>query len=148
MTLNYKFALPITTSSLIAMLLFLGCSTSIGLNPVMPKHGRELAPEELVLQWEPASEVADETCYQVLIQDESDSTVYSETMLKETRHVVTIELAPGMYRWSVRPLYLHGEEWTFGQWMYRKWMKFFVVAAAWGKGPYKFRIVQPEPLPE
>jgi hypothetical protein len=122
----------------------MGCSSTIGLVPITPNHKASLQAENLVLQWEPATEQAEDVYYQILIEDESHISVYERTMVRETHHVVTKHLKPGYYTWSVRPMYLRDGQWMPGPWMQREWSYFFIYFMSAGRGPYEFKIIQPK----
>ena len=142
MALN-KTLTQVRSVALLGVLLT-GCSSTIGLVPIMPKHGKSVSAEEIALEWEPSSTQADDLYYQLVIQDKLGKPVYEQNELRETRHVVTAQLAPGRYDWSVRPMYLRSGEWQPGVWTQREWSYFFVFFVSAGKGPYEFRVVQPQ----
>jgi hypothetical protein len=128
--------------TMLGILALTGCSSTIGLVPVTPKQGKSVASNELVLAWEEAPAPADDVYYQLLIQNEAGASVYEQSELRETRHVVTAQLKPGRYQWTVRPVYLRNGEWAPGEWTMREWTHFYVVFITWGKGLYEFKVVQ------
>jgi hypothetical protein len=126
----------------VAILLF-GCVTwSQGLSPVQPRYGDVLRPSAPVLEWKPATEPADEIRYDVAVFAESGAVVYQADDLTEPRHTVTASLEPGKYRWSVRPSFRRGEQWTHGAWNARKYFYFAVVLFGWGTQPYEFFVME------
>jgi len=116
-----------------------GCVTwGHGIDPVQPHYGRSVSEAPLIVEWSPASEPSDETRYHVAIWDASGAQVYGATNLKETRYVVSKQLAPGKHTWSVRPLYLRDKKWVPGNWNHRKYFYFVGVLFGWGRQPYYF----------
>lgn len=134
---------PVQSLLVLLVLLTTSCTSSTGLSIRSPKHGKSVAQNEIVLQWEPTMEAADEVRYQLYIQNKDEIQVYSAVDIREPWHLVTTPLPEGKYDWGVRPIYLRDGQWMPGPWSQREWMYFFVVFITWGHSPYEFEVVQP-----
>jgi len=122
-----------------------GCATTgVGLSPIHPKHGEWIKEDVIQLEWEPATEEADETRYQLCVFKGNDKiSMYQVGDLVEPEHVMTGDFEPGAYKWMVRPMFLRNGAWHPGEWSYRKYFYFAVVVFGWKEEMYEFKLKQP-----